>query len=74
MIKIPFLIVELALAVVWLLVRVCVWIKRRKIDKKQEAKLLLLFIIWKPGKCLTTKKNISEFGFKFRIHYKLSGK
>ncbi len=33
MIKIPFLLVELALAVVWLLVRVCVWIKRRKIDK-----------------------------------------
>ena len=44
MIKIPFLLVELALAAVWLLVRVCMWIKRRKIDKKQEAKLLLLFI------------------------------
>ena len=44
MIKIPFLLGELALAVVWLLARVCVWIKRRKIDKKQEAKLLLLFI------------------------------
>ena len=44
MIKIPFLLIELALAAVWLLVRVCVWIKRRKIDKKQEAKLLLLFI------------------------------
>lgn len=44
MIKIPFLLGELALAVVWLLARVCVWIKRRKIDKKQEAKLLLMFI------------------------------
>ena len=52
MIKIPFLLVELALAVVWLLVRVCVWIKRRKIDKKQEAKLLLLFINLASFRCL----------------------
>ena len=44
MIKIPFIAGELALAAVWLLSRVCVWIKRRKIDKKQEAKLLLMFI------------------------------
>ena len=44
MIEIPFLAGELALAVVWLVSRICVWVKRRKIDKKQEAKLLLMFI------------------------------
>ena len=44
MITIPFWAGELALALIWLAVRVCIWLKNKKIDWKREALLLLMFI------------------------------
>ena len=44
MITIPFWLGELALALIWLAVRVCIWLKNKKIDWKREALLLLMFI------------------------------
>lgn len=41
---IPFLYVELLFAAVWVLARAVVWLCRRRIDPKQELKLLLLFV------------------------------
>ncbi len=35
---------ELALALIWLAVLVCIWLKNKKIDWKREALLLLMFI------------------------------
>ena len=44
MVEIPFAAAEVVLAVVWLLVRVGVWLKQKKIDVKREAVLLLMYI------------------------------
>ncbi len=44
MIKITFLSAEIAFAGIWLLVRILVWIKNRKINWKREALLLLMFV------------------------------
>lgn len=44
LITVPFLYVELFFAAAWLLVRVIVWICRRRIDGKHELKLLLLYV------------------------------
>lgn len=44
MIKITFLSAEIAFAVIWLLVRILVWVKNRKINWKREALLLLMFV------------------------------
>lgn len=44
MIKISFLSAEIAFAAIWLLVRILVWIKNRKINWKREALLLLMFV------------------------------
>ena len=44
MFEISFLAVELAFTVIWMLIRVAVWIKRKGIVWKREAVLLLLYI------------------------------
>ena len=44
MIEIPFLAAEAAFSLIWLAVRVFVWIRQKKIFWKREALLLLMFI------------------------------
>ncbi len=44
MIEIPFLLTEVVFAAVWLLLRLCVWMKNRRIDWKREAVLLLMYV------------------------------
>ena len=44
MIEISFLASEIIFAAIWLFVRVCVWIKQRRLDWKREAILLLMYI------------------------------
>ena len=44
MIEIPFLLTEVLFAAVWLLLRLCVWVKNRRIDWKREAVLLLMYV------------------------------
>lgn len=42
-IEISFLSAELALAALWLLLRVTVWLRQRRVDWKREAALLLMY-------------------------------
>ena len=44
MITIPFWLGELALALIWLAVRVCIWLKNKKIDWKRERLHILMYI------------------------------
>ena len=44
MIEIPFLLTEVLFAAVWLLLRLCVWVKNGRIDWKREAVLLLMYV------------------------------
>ena len=44
MIEISFLASEMVFAAIWLLVRIGVWIKQRRVDLKREAVLLLMYI------------------------------
>ena len=44
MVEISFLTTELVFTLVWLLIRIAVWIRQRSIDWKREAVLLLMFI------------------------------
>ena len=44
MIIIHFLTVELVFTAIWLLVRIAVWIRNRRIDWKREAMLLLMYV------------------------------
>ena len=44
MFEIFFLTAELTLAVIWLIVRIIIWVKRKSIDWKREAIRLLMFI------------------------------
>lgn len=44
MIEIPFLWAELIYTAVWILIRAAVWIKRKHIDWKREAMLLLMYV------------------------------
>ena len=44
MIEIPFLLTEVLFTAVWLLLRLCVWVKNRRIDWKREAVLLLMYV------------------------------
>ena len=44
MVKIPFLFLELVFTAIWLIIRIAVWIKKKHIDWKREAILLLLYI------------------------------
>ncbi len=43
-IEIPFLLLEVVYTAVWLMIRIAVWAKKRKIDPKREALLLLMYI------------------------------
>ena len=42
--EISFLASEIVFAAIWLFVRICVWIKQRRLDWKREAILLLMYI------------------------------
>ena len=44
MVKIPFLFLELVFTAIWLIIRIAVWIKKKHIDWKREAFLLLIYI------------------------------
>ena len=44
MIEISFLASEIVFAAIWLFVRICVWIKQRRLDWKREVILLLMYI------------------------------
>ena len=44
MVEIPFISLEVAFAVIWLIIRIVIWIKQRRIDWKREAILLLMYI------------------------------
>ena len=44
MIEIPFLFLEVAFALIWLVIRIGVWSKQKYIDWKREAVLLLMYI------------------------------
>ena len=43
-IKIPFRATELAFTIIWLLLRIVVWIQQGKIDWKREVTLLLMYV------------------------------
>ena len=44
MISIPFWAAETALALVWIAVRAALWLRKRRIDWKREAVLLLMYV------------------------------
>ena len=44
MVKLPFLFLELVFTAIWLIIRIAVWIKKKHIDWKREAFLLLIYI------------------------------
>ena len=44
MVEIPFLFLEGAFTAIWLIIRVAVWMKQKKIDWKREVVLLLMYI------------------------------
>ena len=44
MIEIPFLFLEFAFTAIWIITRITVWIKKKHIDWKREALLLLIYI------------------------------
>ena len=44
MVEISFLFLEIAFTAIWLMVRVAIWIKQKRIEWKREAVLLLMYI------------------------------
>ena len=44
MVEISFLFLEIAFTAIWLMVRVAIWIKQKRIDRKRETILLLMYI------------------------------
>ena len=44
MVEIPFLSLELVFSAIWLISRIAVWIRQKRIDGKREAVLLLMYI------------------------------
>lgn len=44
MVEIPFLFLEGAFTAIWLIIRIAVWMKQKKIDWKREAVLFLMYI------------------------------
>ena len=44
MFEISFLSVEIAFSAVWLLVRIIIWKRQKRIDWKREAVLLLMYL------------------------------
>ena len=44
MLEISFLTAELIFTLIWIIVRIVVWIRQKRIDWKREAVLLLMYI------------------------------
>ena len=44
MFEISFLVTELSFTVIWLIVRISIWVRQRSIDWKREAVLLLMYV------------------------------
>ena len=44
MVEIPFIFLEIVFLAIWLLIRIAIWIKQKRIDRKREAVLLLMYI------------------------------
>ena len=44
MVEIPFLFLEGVFTAIWLIIRIAVWMKQKKIDRKREIVLLLTYI------------------------------
>ena len=44
MVEISFLFLEIAFTAIWLIIRIAIWIKQKRIDWKREAILLLMYI------------------------------
>ena len=44
MVEIPFLLLELIFTVIWIVVRIIIWIEKKHIDWKREVLLLLIYI------------------------------
>ena len=44
MIEIPFVPTEIAFAALWLILRIAVWLRQKRIDWKREALLLLMYV------------------------------
>ena len=44
MIEIPFLFLEIVFSAIWLIIRIAIWIKQKRMDWKREAVLLLMYI------------------------------
>ena len=44
MVEIPFLFLEIVFSAIWLIIRIAIWIKQKRIDWKREAVLLLMYI------------------------------
>ncbi len=44
MIEIPFILFEAGFTALWLLCRAAVWVRRKRLDRKREALLLLMYV------------------------------
>ena len=44
MVEIPFIFLEIVFLAIWLLIRIVIWIKQKRIDWKREALSLLMYI------------------------------
>jgi glycopeptide antibiotics resistance protein len=44
MVEIPFIFLEIVFLAIWLLIRIAIWIKQKRIDWKREALSLLMYI------------------------------
>ena len=44
MVEIPFLFLEIVFSAIWLIIRIAIWIKQKRIDWNREAILLLMYI------------------------------
>ena len=44
MVEIPFIFLEIVFLAIWLLIRIAIWIKQKRIDLKREALSLLMYI------------------------------
>ena len=44
MVEIPFLFLEIVFSAIWLIIRIAIWIKQKRMDWKREAVLLLMYI------------------------------
>ena len=44
MVEISFLFLEIVFSAIWLIIRIAIWIKQKRMDWKREAVLLLMYI------------------------------